>query len=530
MQKKSFPEIIRFILLTILLTQMAYFSVMYMNAMHYYEQQVPLKHICIIFGLAVLILMDVKCWFQPFSLIYLPLWFFGTRIAYEKHWIPDVCNYTHVDVLRLDKVTILVWGLVIIALLFDLIKNKTWKNLKNVPKPFLILWGLYALWLTVFQQKSYAYVLLFSIGFSSLYYVFSNKKRQGLFMKALLYGLIFSSFIVLYKSLRYRPYDTDRYNGFFHNSNNAGFYYTCVFLALLAKITDWWNCNLKKRIKVPVLILFYLYTGIFGAINLFNYTRTTLMGMLFAILVLFVLELIKKRKQKKGFLVLRYALVLISMIALFNVTYLAIRYLPAKTDNPHFFTWECNEEINVLKGDPVDSPKYTSMTQYLRMFFGKWGIYIKVDDVEANEFEQEHGNDGVTIDTSRDVTNGRTRIWKDFLPRMRFLGHDPGHIIREEDGEVIFHAHNTYFQTAYQFGIPAGLLLLLLTMYSLFQTGKQVLKKKELTGDRVFSFLMIGTCFIGMLTEWIGHPAYILCFALYTCFGFSLHDQQNEAA
>ncbi|MCQ2521244.1 MAG: hypothetical protein MJ105_02600 [Lachnospiraceae bacterium] len=519
------PDFYRFILLIFVFTAFFCCSVHYLNAAVNYDQQIPLKLMCILFAVSVLIMMDVKMWFHVFTLIFLPICFFATKILYEKHILADFCNYTEVDVLRLNKINILLWGIVIIAVLRDFIKNKGYRKFTGKNKFLMILWAVYAIWITASQQTRYAYVLLFSVGFTGFYYVSVHPERKRLFFKAFIYGIILSSFYVMYKSLCFRPYDTERYNGYFSNSNRAGFYYSTVFLALFSRIHAWWNAKAKKSVKIPILILLFLYTGFLGCINIFNYTRTTLFGLLFSFAILFVLELIRG-KGKRGSILLKYALTLASMVLLFNATYAAIRYIPAKVDNPHFFMWECNEEYSVLKGDPIDSPKYTSKTQFLRVVLGKWGIYIKVDDVEANEFELEHGNDGVTYDKDRDVTNGRTEIWKEYLPRMRFLGHDPAHLTLE-DGEIMYHAHNTYFQTAYQFGIPAGIMLLVLVVSCFFLAGKQIIKKED-SYERIFSFLIIGTCLIGFLTEWFGHFGYPLCMALHVAFGYIFHDSQKE--
>lgn len=521
MKRLKEPDFYRFLLITAFLTMMIYFSVYYINAAWTYEQQIPFKHICILLGLICITLMDVKSIFNLFSILYLPICFVVTRTLYIKQIIPDPCKYLYPELIRLSKVNIAVWGYLIICLIREWIKNKTLPSLKGPRKLFLILFCVYAVWLSVFQRERYTYVLLISIGISALFYLLRHETRRRYFITALQYAFVLASFYVFYQSILYRPYDTDRYNGFFGNSNMGGYFYTCTLLALFSIIYNCWHTELKKAIKIPVLIVLFLYTGFVGAINIFNYTRTTLTGMLFGFAVLFVLELI--RNKKKGTILLRYLLIPVSIALLFNLTYMAIRYIPAKVNDPHFFTWECNEEINVLKDEPVDSPKYTSMTQFLRTFFGKWGIYIKVDDVEENEFEKEHGNDGITIDTSRDVTNGRTEIWKAYLPLMNAFGHEEGHIYMP-NGDLMYHAHNTYFQVAYQFGIPAGILHLLLNGSCFLFACYMILKKKELTAGTVFSFLIISTNLIGQLTEWMGHPAYMICFSLFMCYAYIFQE------
>ena len=112
---------VRYLFFVIFFCEIIYAGMRFMNAGVNYEQAVSFRLFCIGFGLLVLSMMEIKQWLTIWSLIYLPICYFFTHIAYERHWIADTCEYQHLDVIRMGKLVILIWGIILIAIGYELL-------------------------------------------------------------------------------------------------------------------------------------------------------------------------------------------------------------------------------------------------------------------------------------------------------------------------------------------------------------------------------------------------------------------------
>lgn len=497
----------------------------FMNAGDTYGQAVAFRKFCVAFGAAVLAGLPVSAVLTVWSGIWLPLCYGISHVAYAKHWIPDLCNYEFVDVIRLGKLVILIWGLVIIAIFRHLLMHTDRlqpKFRRSAPLFTWIVFLVFAVLMTVFNP-GYSYAGFFVFGYGAFYYMLSvarEERRIRVFGDAILDAVFLSLLYVSWQCLLHRPYDTERYLTYFSNSNNAGGYLACVSAAMAGRIVRARKC--ESRWRSPALVLNYIAFVWTGVLILYNYTRTTILGLLFAYLVWFVLQMLTERRKKK--VLLRYGLAALLLLLAAYPGYLLIRYVPAWADNPTALYAEYNPERRIIKGDPADSPKYTSLTEYLRLALGKWGIMVDFGHGEGGITEQEKT---VEIDTERDVTNGRTEIWAAYSSRIGFFGHEKGHI-EIDDGKVIYHAHNSYLQMIYQYGILTGLAYAVLVIGA-FVTGVVTYwKRRSLRKRLVFPLLMSAAYMTAMMTEWLCHPAYVICFSfLYAC-GILMFPQKKE--
>lgn len=508
------PEFYRYIAAVVFFFVSIYAGIDFMNAGNSYEQAMAFRLFCIGFGLLVITMMDVKQWLTIWTILYFPLCYLGTHYAYEYHWIADTCEYQFVDVIRMGKLVILIWGIVLIAIVRDIIKNNSWKNWSKLQKVLSSLWIVFVVLLTLFK-RDYFYATFFVLGYTSFYFVNEKKDRSSVIWRALLDAMFLSFFYVTYKMLMHRPYDCERYMAYFSNSNMAGMYLACAIVTIYIKLEQWWKSGKTLAKKLVPLIFYYLLIGFAVCVAIFNYTRTTILGLLFAFFVLFVMQL---KKEKKGQVFARYLLILVSAASLFYGTYALIRYVPAYMDRPTYFSGEYNPETRIMQGDPVDSPKYTSLESFLTLALGKWGIYVDFSE-EAKENDTE-----VVIDTERDVTNGRTDIWKTYLAKTNLTGHYPGHIVMES-GYFCYHAHSTYFHVLYQYGIFTGIVYTLMVFVSFGYAVVGYWKEKENAERFLFPVLIIGLCLVGQVTEWMGHPAYVICMMLMMAYGMLLQEK-----
>lgn len=505
----------RWIVCFIGLAAVAYHSVGYVNSGVYYDQAINFRPICIGFALTILSLMPIKCWLNFFSLAYIPICYIFMHFAYGGQWIHDDCEYQYIDVLRYGKLVALLWGEVIIAIIIDMIKNKGYKRILSINPITGSIWLIFCIVLGITCGEYYnAWFII--LAFTSLAYVLTDKKNRDVFITAVEFAGLLSFVYVLYKSLRHRPYDTERYQSYFANSNTAGMYFACIIAFVYSRLLYWWKSEKGKK-RTILLFVWFLIFGVVAEFVVFNYTRTTIMGMGFSFIVVFIMNIIKKENLKSLFT--RVGLMLLTVLLMFYPMFLAIRYIPAYCNAPTYICWEYDPVSRVVVDDPIDSPKYTSIQSFLTLALGKWGVYVDFEEKEEKAVE---------IDTERDVTNGRTEIWSEYLSRISLKGHFPGNI-ETDDGEYIYHAHNTYLQVCYQYGIICGIIYILLNGMSFLLVFLTFLFNKTTGDDKedkgrerrlTFSMFIMGVAMLAQMTECMIHPAYIICFMLYTAISF----------
>lgn len=116
----------------------------------------------------------------------------------------------------------------------------------------------------------------------------------------------------------------------------------------------------------------------------------------------------------------------------------------------------------------------------------------------------------------KDYTNGRTTIWRAYLKELNLTGHDTMGV--PVDGKIMVHAHNTLLQTAYDFGIPGGILFLAFLILT-FMRGVTYDRKSEkiMNPDRFVPMAMtVGYTMAGMV-EWlfeVSNPCTFMLFLL----------------
>ena len=508
----------RYIISVIVILEAIYRTIEFTNAPSNMVQAEMFRPLCYNIGILVLVNMDIKTWLNLWSLIYIPVCYVFTHFAYQKHWIFDINNYEFPHIIRMGKIVILIWGVILISIIRHIIKNKSWKQIKNYNPFLLCTLGLYFLCILLFKRH-YDEMLFFMVEVIGISFILASKERRKMIIQALLDAIILSFFYVMYKCLRHRPFDLERYDLVFSNSNNGGEYIACVVIAFFVKISNWWSkADIKKWIKITALVVYYILLGITLSVTMFNYTRTTIAGLGFAFILGLVMEVIgaAKKKEKKAGVFAKYGFAILSLVLTFNITYLGLRWIPAyyaaNVDQPILYVGEDNNPSKVHFGDSMYSPKYTTMGSYLRTVFGKWGILIKFDDDKQSEGQTEK----VEFD-GRDITSGRMEIWHMFLSRYNMIGHYPFHLFNDK-GEIIAHSHNSYIMVGYMLGIIAGILYIVFNVLAFLYSVIMFAREDDKDKTYFFAFLIITTCFISQVAEWISRPQY----SMYLVFVFGL--------
>ena len=532
------PDTYRYIVCAVCFTIIFIESINYVNGGVEYDHLVSFRPICIAFGVIILAMLDLRAWFNIWSLIYVPVCYVATHFLFQNEWYItniDIFAPYYPDATRMAKAVALVWGIVIIGIIVDAVKYKGYKKIMSVNKLPLIVWLIFSAGLIIFMSKYY-YSLYIVISTTAAIYVLLNPERKKIFFETLKDGLVLTFLFIAYKSLRHRPYDTERYMAYFVNSNMGGTFFACINLAIYGRIYDYWKKEKSKK-RTAFLIIYLLIFGMSATMTIFNYTRTTLTAQLIAVLALIVVRFIKR--EKKSEFLSRAGVLLLSIILLFYPTFLAMRYFPPLFNEYTYLAWEYDEEYRIHPGDPIDSPLYTSIESFLTLALGKWGIYVDFDDDSSDNSGDENA---IVIDTERDVTNGRVDVWKAYISMLAPIGHYPAHIyighepIYENIGlyyfvsydeqtqydtdNLVYHAHDTYLHMSYLYGLIEGAVYLLLCAVVWLFAFVGLVRNKEDDRQSVFVFLTVTVSLFSQVTESIVHPAYILCMMMYFAFAF----------
>ena len=510
-------EILTVIFFGICIAACVHFS----NAGNSFLQAVVFRTLVLSFGILMFLQLKLEEILKLYNLIYCIVCFIFLHFAYIHHWIADTCDYKFASVIRLGKAAALVWGIVIIALirrLMSAIKEEGTESFRKLPYE----WLAFAAFITVFNP-GYTNALVFPICFSCAFYIMSREEDRKLMMRGFVRAQIAVLLLFSFFSLMFRPYDTDeRYMGYFNNSNSAGEYFAACYVVLLVTT---WKLAVGKKDKKGKGLKLGLLTALLcwnGVLVFFNYTRTVILGLAISLTLFIVLCVLRKGGRK----LVRYGLIyLLLQLLLLYPGFLALRYIPAFVNRPKLLYAENLIENKVVRGDPVDSEKYTELREFLTLALGKWGIYVKFD-VPEREDQQE----AVVVDTDRDVTNGRKEIWAAFAGRLSFTGHYPGHIYLENaDGEetLVYHAHNSYLQIFYQYGFLTFLSFAVIMASAFIRSAKAYLKSKKNKNRYVLPLIMTTLTAMAMMTEWIWHPAYSLCFAFMIIYGYLINEKEG---
>ncbi len=492
-------------------------SVDYVNSGTNYDQAMAFRPICISMAIVFIALMDPKTWINIITPVWAIIGFLLSRVAYINHWIYDINDYKYPEIIRMGKIVIILWGIVIISVLTDWIRKKqAGKRNRKIAWIVAIPWILFNILSVVFMREYY-YVLYICIVFNLAGYIFLYKEKREFFVDKFELAGVASFLYIAYMSLVHRPFDKQRYLSYFTNENTAGFYFAVISVVIYMRLYRWYKKDVTeekdKKTRTCAIIGYLILFGIEMGFTLLNYARTTIIGLLFSFAVMFVIHMITEDKKETAG---RAGAALLFVILLFYPTFLMIRYIPAYICKPVFLAWEYDPEERIIPGDPVDSDKYTSITRYLRIVFGKWGLMINFEDAIYDE-DEVVSDQKVEIDKDRDVTNGRMEIWSAYISKLNMTGHFPNYIYLDPNDEstFIFHGHNTYLNVMYQYGVPTGIIYGLLNGFAYLYGAYMLLKKRSKDHGMVFAVMMLGTVMMAQLTETMVHPAYLITMSIY---------------
>lgn len=525
-------------------------------------------------GLVMMVLIfseyPLKEWhYGKHTRVYMAIWtvcclgIAGASALWQQHFILGIYKWTFF---------LGVWNVWWIFLVGQEIVKRLWKAGSLLAKPDLT--GVLALvmaFLMTFSRSGRLWPVWFAAMFGMFYVTrFTREKLEQLF-EAMVDATIVAFFVIQIYAYGFRPYDVIRYLGAYPNSNVASLHYLVVYTMVLCKLHYLEKKNAKKGWRI------FFFLGAAGLLDFMFLTmgRTSWVTAIVITCFYGIFVIWKNWKKKFSGVIARGAALVAAFVVLFPVVFGTVRFLPAVLHHPVWYGGEYSIE-KVHSFDPADSPKYIEMDEFLEAVFGRIvGTFYKGDEageasvagnstdnvvtVEAGTAEGNAGagsadntvaentedgekadrenaepdnvNSAVAVDASQtsyeviekigpegmdEALNIRLSIYAAYLRNLNWFGHPDaeGHYQFTDIDYFSWHAQNVWLQMAFSYGIPSGILFLILTVL-LFRKNFGILKNAGNVPYKIIPFFICLLFFVYGLMEldWnVGQYPLILLF------------------
>lgn len=487
------------------------FICLHNNAMTNYEKGLHLRCMLTCFGLFLVSFSSKKeIWNLP-NLIWSVVAFVGGKYYVSLH--SD--HIEHINTAVRSAYVMWSMGLVAINFVYMIMKGK-FKKLKNINIPYTIL--IYTFWIVcvIFANgKEWPLLLLVIFTLWNIKYITIEDKTRVLeeICNGILLAFIGSIIFCLYRR-PYQYYMLTRYSGIYYTVTSTAIYLCVPLCAALIKT--------KKEKNLFGFVLF----GIVSAYMAFTASRTGIIAA--GITIIFIVFFPTKDMRKKWVLEkLKYCgTILLSILLGFIMSFSATRMLPAMVANPFYFYFEkdsayMNKDTPWIGDENNQSVSYITVERSLEMLFGRLLIVDSEETKEAANYREgallvSIGNDIALTEAVQtestsiaEYSNGRTEIYEAYLQNLSVSGHNSMQLI-QEDGNIIMHAHNTYIQTAYDFGIPIGIFFLCVCLYTFIRAIRFTFKNRNKNIDNCLPLAIVVAFGVASLFEW----TYYICIPL----------------
>lgn len=479
----------------------------YVNADREYYHYVNTRWMLIFLGIAFLMIQTEKEFVNYMSGIWLIIGILGSVI-----YCHGMEGEQELYLARLASAVTVVWGLVIINTVRQ-VRKDFWKT---------IYWPFFAIWL-VFVIFMYGnrfdkvWVFAATLPFLTLLFMNLSAAGKSRLLKNFTNGILLSFGLVMLFCLMHRPYHywmRYRYNGIFHTVACTGMYLGVVTGAVLGKLYGKWTegCRLLEAGKLELFLLAAATANI-----LFTMSRTAMLTLAVNVCAIVILAAFVYKKEIKQILtecVLLGAAIVIS----FPLMYSVIRVVPAIVNEPVRYEIEPQDRSYMIyEGDKVDSDKYMTIRRYFDVFFGRFQSEEEVRNTKEEDMLLAYiAKDSLPIpypsaeetqepsESQADISNGRFDIFRNYIMSISLRGHEK--MALETESYSHAHAHNSYIQVAYDFGLIAGIAFLILCAVTLWKAVMLAVHYGKNYSIYFVPFSLIIVFGFTSLTEWAFHP------------------------
>lgn len=490
---------------------------MYVNADREHYHYVNTRWMLIFLGIAILMIHSLKEWMN------IPIY---TWIGVSLVGSIFYCSFFHTEqdiyLAKLTAAVVVIWGVVVIYSLMQ-VRKQAWKSLN---KTLGAIWLIFVICMVINRfQKTWPFTatLPFAV---LLTFNLSNAQKSRL-LKNFANGIILSFALAVVYCLHHRPYHYwiyYRYNMMFHTVASTGMYLSTVFAACIGKIYSKWNGRnfsfskcWKELFLLAAVVCFMLFTM----------SRTAMLTMAVTVVLVAVLTGYHYKKSIR-IICKEAAAMVLAVLCTFPMMFSAVRMVPAIAGEPVRYDLEHQDKSYMIyESDSIDSDKYMDINRFFNLFFYRLDItqvrdirtYTVKDNVlayighERLPIKVENTEEKYVLEQgSEDISNGRFEIFMAYLKNLNWRGHEKMTTEEIDSG----HAHNSYIQVAYDFGIIAGVVFLVLCAYTLIQSVLLFKKQGNKYGIFIVPFALIVNFGFMSVTEWAFHP----CIPAGFCFLF----------
>lgn len=396
------------------------------------------------------------------------------------HWKNHIGEYL---LWQVETAVINVWWIFIIMkhqLYLIFIK----KSLKIHFNTSAIIWSAMLLLMFFSVNQNKIWPLWFLFMFLAFYLTQYAKEDREILWNSMLDGNIIGFFILQIYAYGLRPYDQLRYRGYAENCNMAALYYLIIYVMCLCKLHQLHMNEAKMRHKI-----FY----IIGAGGMLSFQFLT-MGrtawiMSVIVTILYGIIVVKKLWNKKWKQVICSGIIIVAaMVITFLPVFNSCRWLPTLSPGRVWYAGEYNDETLIHREDPPDSEKYTELDEFLESVFGRIAMTIKradaINPFVLKVYAAEERERVELLEPEWLTDQGlriRLTIYKTYLRDMTWNGHDAseGYYYIGDSDYFSWHGHNLWIHIAYYYGIPVGILLIMLTIVLLIFDLKKIFQYQE---------------------------------------------------
>ncbi len=492
---------------TVSFASLFYALCQYVNADREYYHYTNTRWMLIFLGIAFLMIYTEKELCNYMSGIWLAVGLIGSFIY--CYGIEDEPEYY---LAKLAAGVTVVWGLVIINLLRQ-VKKDFWKT---IDWSIFVVWFVFLIfmWANRFDK---VWVFVAVLPFLTLLFVNLSAAGKSRLLKNFTNGILLSFGFVMLFCLMHRPYHywmRYRYNGIFHTVACMGMYLVVVSGAIIGKLYGKWKEG-EKLLQTGKTELFLLAAVV--ANILLTMSRTAILTFAVNVLLVVILAAFSYRKTWKRVMA-ELCLMGVVVVMSFPLMYSIIRVVPAVVNEPVRYEIEPQDRyFMIYEGDKIDSDKYMTIRRYFEVFFGR---FESGEDARGNQEDTMLlayigketlpigdslvASDTQTTEEQTDMSNGRFDIFKAYIESITLEGHEK---MALEEGELSHaHAHNSYIQVAYDFGLIAGIAFLALCAITLWKSIMLAFHYGKNYSIYFVPFSLIVVFGFISLTEWAFHP------------------------
>jgi len=356
------------------------------------------------------------------------------------------------------------------------------------------------------------------------------------FTKELCVGIILNFYMMVFYSLRHRPYyfyQYYRYNMGYHTVTVTAYYMALIVTAAWMRLFSKYLCKSGLTRMIPQLFTF----GMAASYLVFTMSRTGFLSV--GVMIFFALTggtvlYVEKAKLKNAFSFI--GIMAGAFIYMFPITFFLTDVMPRIANDPVVFEFEVRD-FTFTEGMPYSDPNYMTIEQFVSEFskkvFNK-DLGITVADWDNPFVIQAYAAEKDTVETSyviedstawaeagveleekdvTDMSNGRFDIFKSYVAELNLWGHDEmGTLL--PNGEIAVHAHNSFIQVAFDHGIIFGIYFVLFVGYVLILSLVRAYNNKKQVSYFLCPIIIVCFCMASMV-EWVMHPCNPLGLSLF---------------